>query len=260
MAQNQGPQVVSMSQVKSFLGKPATTSHYQVYFLPPQKVINHLRNVYNLSFESNQELIYLSCMNTVLPGSSFMTHEITNDFSGITEKHAYRREYDGDIEMTFMVDSDYTSIRIFEGWMGFIGGETSGFDRKTKTSSYRVPLPEDYKTDSLQVIKFEKNFGRSVGGGIDGEESSTSDNSSMTYTFLNAFPIALNSVPISYNGSEMLSVSVRMSYSRYYIDHIRSDSTGALPGTNQTITQRDITRIAFGSDQFIDIPDINTNF
>lgn len=229
MAQGPSARAVSMSQVKSFLGSPATTSNYQIYFYPPPLVRAHLSREYGLTFESSQELLYLSCMNTVLPGSSFMTHDITNDRSGVTEKHVYRREFDGDLELTFIVDRDYTPLRVFEGWMGYIGGESSGYDKTISNSSYRVPFPSHYRTNDLQVVKFEKDNGRNVGGA---GAPATDVGPALKYTFLNAFPIGLNSVPISYNGSEMLSVTVRMSYSRYYQEMIRADSSGGLPLTN----------------------------
>tara|TARA_R100000005_G_scaffold65063_1_gene33905 strand:+ start:1715 stop:2524 length:810 start_codon:yes stop_codon:yes gene_type:complete len=231
MAQGPSARAVSMSQVKSFLGSPATTSNYQIYFLPPPDVVSHLRSEYGLTFQASQELLYLSCMNTVLPGSSFMTHDITNDRSGVTEKHVYRREYDGDLELTFIIDRDYTPLRVFEGWMGYIGGE-SVFDKTESNSSYRVPFPKSYRTDNLQVVKFEKDNGRNIGGRGTPGAPATDVGPALQYTFLNAFPIGLNSVPVSYNGSEMLSVTVRMSYSRYYQEMIRADSSGALPLTN----------------------------
>jgi len=234
MAQGPSARAVSMSQVKSFLGSPATTSNYIIYFLPPQKVRDHLRSEYNITFQSNQELLYLSCMNTVLPGSSFMTHEMTSDRTGVTERHAYRREYDGEIELTFMIDRDYTPLRVFEGWMGYIGGETSGFKKESIASSYRVPFPSAYQCDDLQVVKFEKDNGRNIGGISVPGAPATDVGPSLKYTFLRSFPIALNSVPVSYNGSDLLSVTVRMSYSRYFQTTTQADSSGALPLTNES--------------------------
>ena len=42
-----------------------------------------------------------------LPGTSLATTELNNDHSGVTERHAYRRQYDTTSSFTFYVDHDY---------------------------------------------------------------------------------------------------------------------------------------------------------
>jgi hypothetical protein len=60
-----------------------------------------------------------------LPGSSLATHENNSDFTGVTEKFAYRRLYDDRIDFTFYVDAEnYLPIRFFESWIKFIVGES----------------------------------------------------------------------------------------------------------------------------------------
>ena len=64
----------------------------------------------------------LLCNETALPGSSFATHDKTNDYMGVTEKLAYRRIYDETLDMTFYVDKTYKIIEFFEGWIDWISG------------------------------------------------------------------------------------------------------------------------------------------
>lgn len=216
------PRARSMSEIKSQLMTPATTSNYEVFFgLPPalglngnEEVKSYIKSVdFGFSYTSNDQiLINLSCTDASLPGSSFTTHELTNDFSGVTEKHAYRRQFDGEIDFTFLVDRNYKLIRLFESWMGYIIDEKKEFEPQLRNSTYRVKFPKDYQTNALHIVKFEKDIGR-----ID-------EQSQMIYTFVNAFPISINSMPISYNQSELLSVNVTMSYTRYYIEKMKKVS------------------------------------
>ena len=46
-----------------------------------------------------------------LPGSSLTTHEVNNDYHGVTEKMSYRRMYDDTIGLTFYVDRNYKVIK-----------------------------------------------------------------------------------------------------------------------------------------------------
>ena len=64
------------------------------------------------------------CSEAVLPGSQLATTEMNNDFTGVTERHAYRRIYDETIDLTFYVDADnYLPIRFFEEWISGIVNE-----------------------------------------------------------------------------------------------------------------------------------------
>ena len=66
----------------------------------------------------------MSCCEASLPGSQLATLENNNDRTGVTEKHAYRRQFDDRIDLTFYVDAEnYTAIRFFEGWISYIMNE-----------------------------------------------------------------------------------------------------------------------------------------
>lgn len=213
------PKKRNMSDIKSRLLSPATTSNYEVFFGLPinlgsiiiggeQSLDSYIKENQNIGLPSfgtdDQTLIHLSCTDTILPGSSFATHEIINDRTGITEKHVYRRQYDGQIDFTFMVDSNYKIIRFFELWMGYIIGQNipSGFSPNTSNSSYRVKFPKSYQTSALHVIKFEKDHKQQL-----------------IYTFRDAFPLNFASTPISYGQSELMKVTITMSYTNYYIEY-----------------------------------------
>ena len=71
---------------------------------------------------------------------------------------------------------------------------------------YRVKFPNDYQKGSLEVTKFEKNL------------DSRRQTRTLTYKFVNCFPLSINSMPISYDGSQLLKCTVSMAYSRYFIE------------------------------------------
>jgi len=143
----------------------------------------------------------LSCSEASLPGSSLATHEINNDFTGVTERHAYRRQYDDRADFTFYVDLEYRIIDFFENWMSYIVGEDEIDEQRNPNYSYRVNFPNNYKTDALYITKFERDYlGRQF-----------------TYQFINAYPISINSMPVSYEASQLLKCTVSFTYSRYVI-------------------------------------------
>ena len=196
------PNTLSISKIKSNLLNLAQTSVYQVKLSPPADVQSFLsKEGRNFSYLLNGESIELLCSDTNLPGSSLATHDVTNDYPGVTEKFAYRRIYDETIDFTFYVDSDYKVIEFLDGWINYITGQgtTFGNDRYVdRTRYYRMNYSNLYKTDGLYITKFEKDT-----------------SNSMTYQFIGAFPINIVSMPVSYEASSILKCTASFSYIRY---------------------------------------------
>ena len=151
-------------------------------------------------------------LRTNLPGSRFATSELNNNIPGVRERHVYRRTYDDTINLTFYCDADqYLPIRFFEAWMNYIANTTNRNDPSTNGSAqnenyfYRVKLPRKY-SGNLELTKFEKNL------------DSRRQTKILTYKFVNCFPLAINSMPVSYDQSQLLKCTARMAYSRYFIE------------------------------------------
>ena len=211
------PQRKSISQVKAQLLNPATTSHFQVSVSFQDSRFTRYKQEMGLNLDQGR--LNILCSDTVLPGSSFATADITNNIPGVRERHVYRRTYDDSIQLSFYCDADqYLPIRFFEAWMNFITNTTNRNDPNfnggadNESYFYRVKFPKSgdgfsgYQQGSLEITKFEKNL------------DSRRKTRTLTYKFVNCFPLAINSMPVSYDGSQLLKCSVSMAYSRYFIE------------------------------------------
>ena len=186
----------SIGQIKSALLRPSLTSKFSVEIRSPVAELNF----FNLNTVSTEQF-YMSCSEASLPGSSLNTQEITGDRHGVTERNAYRRMYDDRIDLTFYVEGEkYTQIRYFENWINFIVGDDARDDRTSSRYDYRVKYPSEYKKDMF-ITKFEKD-----------------DGLSLTYVFRDAYPIAINSMPLSYSSTDLLKCTVSMTYLRYIVE------------------------------------------
>ena len=198
----------SISTLKSKLLQPALTSHFEVN-IPS----GSLPRIVRLGREEQEDL-NLFCAEASLPGSSINTFEVNNDHTGVTERFGHRKMYDASIDFTFYVDAQkYSAIRFFENWMRYVTGEddfrrADGETRKSKSNDpgyhYRMRYPDGddgYRCAGLSITKFERSHG-----------------SYLRYNFVKSFPIAVNSMPVSYDASNLLKCTVSMSYLRYYIN------------------------------------------
>ena len=177
-----------LSQLKTSILSPALTSHFQCWFSVPPMGID------GFSANNDGQFLSLSCSEAALPATSLATHQMNNDFTGITERHAYRRQYNDTSSFTFYVDHDYKIINIFENWIGKIVNEQNS---KSLDYFYRVKYPKQYQT-SIYIKKFERDYNRVL-----------------EYEFLKAYPISIDSIPVTYDTSQLLKCTVNFNFSRY---------------------------------------------
>lgn len=191
---------VSMNRLKSRILNPSLTSIYSVVIPQPS---------FATSPSVDGELLELTCMEASLPGSSIATIETNRDYHGIIERHAYSRLYDETIDLTFLVtlDSNYLQIRFFDYWMKYIVGETGYNDSQLRNKIVqRAKYPDSYKS-SMRIVKYEKSLGT-------GDELLSNV---LDYEFVDVYPKAMNTIPVSYEASQLLKVTVSMNYTRYFI-------------------------------------------
>ena len=193
-----------LSDLKASILSPALTSHFQCWFYPPPQVRSLLEGD-----ERDDRFISLSCSEASLPGTSLATNEMINDHTGVTERHAYRRQYDATSSFTFYVDHDYTMLTFFEKWIGFIVNEPnldlserSEFGLNRDDYFYRVNFPKEYQT-SIYIKKFEKDY---------------NNGKMLQYKFLKSYPVSIDSMPVTYEASQVLKCTVNFNFSRYWVE------------------------------------------
>ena len=224
------PNRKSLSDIKATILRPAMTSQYRVYIDFPNDVKFYMKEK-GLADPQGGVLrggLDFACSEASLPGSSLATLEQTSDRTGVTERHVHRRMFDDRIDLTFYVDAEnYLPIRAFEFWKEYITGEGTLQEFARANHFYRMNYVDDYATESLRIIKFERDFdGSFIGnsGVVNGTQNG------LTYNFVRAFPIAVASMPVSYDASSLLKCTVSMSYIRYYI----TDGVGDVSDNTQT--------------------------
>jgi hypothetical protein len=211
---------VSMNKLKSRILNPSLTSVYAVLIEKPTGA--------GFNFPAwDRELLELTCVEASLPGSSIATIETNRDYHGVVERHAYSRLHDETIDFTFMVtqDSNYMQIRFFDYWMKYIVGESGKPDKELASTEFvnRLRYPDDYQCNTMRIVKFEKDLGS-------GRNKTTN---LLVYNFVQAFPKAINTIPVSYEASQVLKCTVSFTYSRYFISSIETQTDGTYVAPNQ---------------------------
>ena len=122
--------------------------------------------LFDESLSTSQSYDFL-CSDATLPGSTFDMTEISGDRQGVIERFPVRRIYT-DFDLTFYVDDEYNTIRLFEEWMNWIDPLNSGLSQyegstrgqeglEERNNFYRFRYPNTYKKD-ITILKFERGF------------------------------------------------------------------------------------------------------
>ena len=201
-------------QKKGVFAKPSLTSIFQCWFYPTQASQQWIKERgYDYSGRGKVENISMLCHEASLPGSSLQTNEITNDFAGVTERHAYRRQYEDRADFTFYVDhngadggTSHDVIWFFEHWISSVMQEsrTPVGDRPStdqRNYFYRAAFPNYYQSN-IYINKFERDFKGTY----------------LEYNFAQAYPMAISSMPVQYAGSDVLKCTVSFTFTRYLMN------------------------------------------
>ena len=243
------PNRKSLSDIRASILRPAMTSQFMAYIDFPETVKTYLSNVKGLKNPQGTVLtggLNLACTEASLPGSSLATLELTGDHTGVTERHVHRRMFDERIDLTFYVDAaEYLPIRAFEFWKEYIVSGNSGDNSPSPSSLsaadyyHRMKYPDSYITGGkdngvgLRIVKFERDFDGSFKGNS-GVINGTGNG--ITYNFVRVFPIAVASMPVSYDASSLLKCTVSLSYVRYFLEGTLGDSDSTTSSSPQVST------------------------
>ena len=165
------------------------------------------------------------CASASLPGSNFNISEELGSRQGMTERFATRRIYN-EFDLTFYIDNDYNALRMLEEWMNYInpiynetngrydGNQSSQSNAYQERNSYsRFRYPDDYRR-KIRITKFERDFLQNPND----KNNTFKDMPLLTYHFIDAFPVNINAVPMSYDGSTFLQVTSVFTYLRHTIE------------------------------------------
>ena len=231
---------ITMSRARELVGNLAQTNHYLVVIpngLTPE-LSTHIEQYSRISNSKDfisRRLGFL-CSEASLPTSSYATAEVKDNFMGVTQEFAHTRLY-ADSDFTFYVDQNYDSIKFFESWLDYISGAGApqSFD---KGYFRRFAFPDFYKVSTMSIHKFEKDYKRVL-----------------EYTFINAFPKGMVSIPVSYGPADLMKVTITFNYDRYIVS-----SKEIIPQTELTtdeqIKQAFNAGVAQGNQNWINNPSI----
>ena len=190
------PKPRRIADFKPTFSNLAQTSHYQLIFGGiPLGVRQHL-NIRGVDYRFLTETAGLLCSNAVIPGSTLADAKVIGNYQGVIENMTHARIYP-DISLEFYVDREYKLLKFFEHYIEFVAGG-SREDQSQEDYYHQMEYPSDYKSYSTKLIKFDRDY-----------------NEEMQYNFYGMYPYQITNIPIKYENSAVLKMSVNFHIDRY---------------------------------------------
>ena len=181
--------------------------------------------------DSHEDLIQMLCDEAQLPNVQTATGQMSGRYLGESAvQYAHSRMFT-DVGLGFLCDADLMPIKFFNHWYSWIFGDAQkvtidDYESVVKESSLpverinRLKYPDEY-TCSLYIMKTEPD-NYAANGRIP-----------ITYILENAYPYAIDAVPLSYGASQITRVNVNFHYTRHTVVYgdiksIKSGLTGVL--------------------------------
>jgi len=199
------PRKRTTNEILGLFTKVATTNHFELEIsaIPPElKTYIQKQDPFVSNYFIQRELGLL-CKGVDIPGAAFATAQVSGNYMGIQQKYAHTRIFT-ESSFSFIVDNEYKVLKFFEIWQKYIAGAGEVSDDK-KAFYTRMQYPDSYKIPVMRLKKFDRDHFRSV-----------------TYSFINAFPINITPTAISYEGNRVLEINVAFNYDRYVLGEVKS--------------------------------------
>ena len=86
-----------------------------------------------------------------------------------------------------------------------------------------MQYPDDYKR-IISVTKFERDFLRDPTKSSETTGSNFNNQTTITYRMIDAFPVNITAIPVTYDGSVVTKSRISFAYSRYVMERNQRDA------------------------------------
>jgi hypothetical protein len=177
---------------------------------------------------SLEEYVEFMCDEAQLPNINTATGSINGLYTGLGNIDYPHTKVFTELQLGFMLDADLTMLKYLNYWYNYIfdeGGGT-GEDRVTRVK---------YRNQYAATIKITKTE--------TGPTSST-QRQPITYVLEQAYPYAIDAIPLQFGSAQITKVTAQFKYQRHYI--INKDTTNVkdsqIPAGGRLVGSREISK------------------
>mgnify|MGYP004067951569 CR=1 FL=1 len=178
-----------------------------------------------ISYAGLSEEIEYFCDEAQLPNINTATGTINGLYTGLGNIDYPHTKVFTELQLGFMLDADLSVLKYLNAWYNSIFIETG----TSESRSTRVKFRNEY-TGTIKITKSETG------------PDSTTQRKPITYVLEQAYPYAIDSVPLQFGSSQITKVTAQFKYQRHYtVDrNIRNIKDSNIPASGVLVGEVEI--------------------
>ena len=197
-------------------------------------------------FNGDEDIVHMLCDEAQLPNVQTATGQMSGRYLGESAVQYPHSRMFTDVGLGFLCDAELIPLKFFNHWYTWMFDDLGEVEKnsiwdakaasaKPRNRSNRLKYQDEYSS-SIKIIKTEP------------DRNAANGRAPITYILENAYPYAIDAVPLSYGTSQLTRVNVNFHYSRHTV--IYGDVQRINPLRN--VDQRDTDDPAYGQYGLID--------
>ena len=202
-------------------GGLATSNNFQVDIKLPGTVGTMIKEAKIFSQETElNDYIHLFCEEAQLPNINTATGQQNGLYVGMGSVDYIHTRIFTEMNLTFMLDANLSMLKFFNLWHSYMFGDHGTLGKRTEAATSflqnstqrprnrtnRVAYKSDYASEII-ITKTEQ-----------GPRGAT-ERKPISYVLEQAYPYAIDAVPLQYGATQLTRLNVNFKYERYYTIH-----------------------------------------
>ena len=174
-------------------------------------------------FDGDEDIVHMMCDEAQLPNVQTATGQLSGRYVGESGVQYPHSRMFTDVGLGFLCDARLTPLKFFNWWYQWMFGEehvtsenelydAMASSPQDRNRINRVRYQDEYAA-LIKIIKTEPN------------KYAANGRAPITYILENAYPYAIDAVPLSYGSSQLTRVNVNFHYSRHTVIYGDGDDT-----------------------------------
>ena len=180
--------------------------------------------------DGDEDIVHMMCDEAQLPNVQTATGQLSGRFLGeAAVQYPHSRLYT-DVGLGFLCDAKMIPLKFFNYWYDWMFGDGRTVAANSGISGAESAFPKN--DNRVNRLKYQDDYAAKVKI-IKTEPDGTASNNRapVTYILENAYPYAIDAVPLSYGVSQITRVNVNFHYSRHTIVYGEGETGPGLTGT-----------------------------
>ncbi len=179
----------------------------------------------------NKDLVHMLCDEAQLPNVQTATGQLSGRFLGESAVQYPHSRMFTDVGLGFLCDAELIPLKFFNMWYNYIFEETEKEYFQILDKSREVKSNNDFRENRL---RYQDEYAATIRiVKTEPDDAAPNNRAPITYLLENAYPYAIDAVPLSYGSSQLTRVNVNFHYSRHTVAYgtwnIKSDETPSVP-------------------------------